>query len=80
MITYNFESPTFRRDRCSRGGGVFICFKNQINCSELWSDDEFEMLAVEINSRKQTVTWEIIGIYRAPNEDSRVLERLIART
>ena len=38
------------------------------------------MLAVEIKSRNQTVTWEIIGICRAPNEDSRVLEKLVART
>jgi len=71
---------TFRRNRCSRGGGVFICVKNHIDCSELWTDDEFEMLAVEIRSSKQTLTWEIIGIYRAPNEDCRVLERLVTRT
>jgi hypothetical protein len=25
----------FRRDRCSRGGGVFICVKNHIDCREL---------------------------------------------
>ena len=30
----------FRRDRHSRGGGVFICVKNQINCRELWVDDD----------------------------------------
>lgn len=71
---------TFRRDRCLRGGGVFICVKNHFVCRELWTDDEFEMLAVEIKNRKLTVTWEIIGIYRAPNEDLRVLERLVART
>ena len=71
---------TLRRDRCSRGGGVFICVKNHIVCSELWTDDEYEMLAVEIKSSKQTLTWEIIGKYRAPNEDCRVLERLVART
>ena len=28
----------FRRDRCSRGGGVFICVKNYIDCRELWTD------------------------------------------
>jgi len=26
---------TFRRDRCSRGGGVFICVKNYIDCRVL---------------------------------------------
>ena len=71
---------TFRRDRCSRGGGVFTCVKNHIVCSELRTDDEFETLAVEIKSSNQTLTWEIIGIYRAPNKDCRVLERLVART
>jgi len=39
---------TFRRDRCSRGGGVFICVKNYIVCRELWKDEDFEMIAVEI--------------------------------
>jgi hypothetical protein len=71
---------TFRRDRCSRGGGVFICVKNHIDCRELWTDDEFEMIAVEIKSRNQKLTWEIVGMYRAPNEDMRCLERLVART
>jgi len=26
---------TFRRDRCSRSGGVFICGKNYIDCRVL---------------------------------------------
>jgi len=26
---------TFRRDRCSRGGGVFICVKNYIDCKAM---------------------------------------------
>ena len=38
---------TFRRDRCSRGGGVFICVKNYIVCRVLWTDQVFEMIAVE---------------------------------
>jgi hypothetical protein len=29
-------------------------------------------MAVEIKSRNQKVTWEIVGTYRAPNEDMRV--------
>jgi hypothetical protein len=28
---------TFRRDRFSRGGGVFICVKNYIDCRVLWT-------------------------------------------
>jgi hypothetical protein len=60
---------TFSRDRFSRGGGVFICIKNHIVCRELWEDDEFEMIAVDIKSRNQKGTWEIVGMYRTPNED-----------
>ena len=71
---------TFRRDRCSRGGGVFICVKNNIVCRELWKDEEFEMIAVGIKSRNQKLTWDIVGMYRAPNEHTRVLERPVART
>jgi hypothetical protein len=43
-------------------------------------DDEFEMIAVKIKSRNQKLTWEVVGMYSAPNEDMRVLERLVART
>ena len=71
---------TFRRDRFTRGGGVFICVKNYIDCRELWTDDDFEMIAVEVNGRGPKFTWKIVGIYRALNEDMRVIERLAART
>jgi len=71
---------TFRRDRCSRGGGVFICVKNYIDCSVLWTDEVFEMIAVEVKDRNPKFAWEVVGVYRAPNEDMRVIERLAART
>jgi hypothetical protein len=70
---------TFRRDRCPRGGGVFICVKNHINCRELWADEDYEMIAVEVKGRNPKYTWEVVGIHRAPN-DMRFLERLAART
>jgi hypothetical protein len=54
--------------------------KNYINCRELWTDEDFEVIAVEVKSRDSKFTWEIVGIYRAPNEDMRVIERLAART
>ncbi|KDR16512.1 hypothetical protein L798_09946 [Zootermopsis nevadensis] len=63
------DYKTFRRDRNARGGGVFICVKNYIPCAELWVDEDFEMLAVEAKGRDPKFTWDIIGIYRAPNED-----------
>jgi hypothetical protein len=64
---------TFRRNRGTRGGGVFICVR------QLWTDEDFEMIAVEVKGRDPKLTWEIIGTYRAPN-DMRVIERLVART
>jgi hypothetical protein len=42
---------TFRWNRCSRGGGLFICVKNYTNCRNLWTDEDFEMLAVEVKGR-----------------------------
>ena len=71
---------TFRRDRGSRGGGVFICIKNYIDCRVLWTNKVFEMIVVEVKSRNPKFTWEVVGVYRAPNEDMRAIERLVART
>src|SRR5215469_6633922 len=77
---FSDDYTTFRRDRCTRGGGVFICVKNYIDCRELWADEDFEMIAIEVKGRDPIFTWEIIGIYRAPNDDMRVMEMLAART
>jgi hypothetical protein len=74
------DYTTFRRDRNTRGGGVFICVKIYIACAEQWVDEDFEMIAVEVKGRDPKFTWEIVGIYRAPNEDMRLIERLAART
>jgi len=46
---------------------VFICVKNYFDCRELWTDEDFEMIAVEVKGRDKKITWEIVGIYRAPN-------------
>ena len=74
------DYTTFRRDRQARGGGVFICVKNNIACSELWVDDDFEILAIEVKGSDPSYMWEIIRTYRAPNEDLRIIESLAART
>jgi hypothetical protein len=71
---------TIRRERCSRGGGVFICIKSNVEFKNTWAGDDFEIFAVEINSRGHRYNWEILGAYRATSDDSRVLERLIDRT
>ena len=59
---------------------MFICVKNYIDCRELWTDEDFEMVAVEVKGREPKFTSEIVGIYVAPNEDMRDIERLAART
>ena len=77
---FRADFTTFRRDRHTRGGGVFICVKNNLTCSELWVDDDFEIIAVEVIGSGSKDKWEVMGIYRAPNEDIRVIERLADRT
>jgi len=54
---------TFRRDRCSQGGGVFICVKNYIDCRVLWTDEVFEMIAVEVKGGNPKFSWEVVGVY-----------------
>jgi len=46
----------------------------------LWTDEVFEMIAVEVKGINPKIAWEVVGVYRAPNEDMRVIERLAART
>ena len=77
---FRSDFTIFRRDRHTRGGGVFICVKNDTTCSELWVDDTYEITAVEVNGRDPKDKWEIVGIYRAPNEDLQASERLAERT
>jgi hypothetical protein len=76
---FRSDFTTFRRDRRTRGGGVYICVKNYIACADLWVDGYFEMIAVEVKGMDPKYTWEIVGIYSAPCEDMRVIERLAAR-
>jgi hypothetical protein len=43
-------------------------------------DEDFEMIAVEMKVMDPKYTWEVMGIYRAPNEVMLAIERLAART
>ena len=38
------------------------------------------MIAVEVKGRNPKFAGEVVGVYRAPNEDMRAIERLAART
>jgi hypothetical protein len=57
---------------------VFICVKNCTACIELWVDKDFKIIAVEVKGRDPKFTWEIICIYRAPNEGMCPIEGLAA--
>jgi hypothetical protein len=54
--------------------------KNYNACAELWEDEDFEMIAVEVKGMDPNYAWEIIGIYEAQYADKRVIERLVALT
>jgi len=45
----------------------------------LWTDEVFEMIAVEVEGRNPQFSREVVGVYRAPNEDMQVIERLASR-
>ena len=58
---FKADFTTFRRDRSACGGGIFICVKNFIVATELWVDDDVEMIAVEVKGMDTKYTW---GKYR----------------
>ena len=77
---FRAEFTTFSKDRSAHGGGVFIYVYNFITSTKSWVDDDFEMITVEVKGMDPKHTWEIIGIYTAPNEDMLATERLAACT
>jgi hypothetical protein len=77
---FGADFATFRRDNSARGGGDFICVKIIIATTDLWVDDDFGMITVEVKGMDPKYTWEIMGIYRAPNEDMLAMEILATRT
>jgi len=46
----------------------------RVATTELWVDDDFEMIAVEVKGMYLKYTWEIIGVYRAPNDNMLMLK------
>jgi hypothetical protein len=59
--------------------GDFMCIKNIIASTELLVDDDFDKIVVEVKGMDAKYTWEIIGIYRTPNEDILAIEGSTAR-
>ena len=45
--------------------------------TELWVDNDYEILADRVIGKDPKYKWEIIGIYRAPNEDMRAIKKLL---
>jgi hypothetical protein len=71
------DFTTFGRDRSARGGGGgFICIINLVAYTELWVHEDVEMIAVEVKGMDPKYSWELIDVYRAPNEDMLAIERL----
>jgi hypothetical protein len=44
-----------------------VCVKNCITCADLWVDEVYEMIAVEVKGKNPKNTCEILGNYTAPN-------------
>jgi hypothetical protein len=44
-----------------------------------WVDEVYDRTAVEVKGRDPKITWEIVGFYRTPNEETRLLEKLADR-
>jgi hypothetical protein len=68
-----------RRERNTRGGGVYFCLKNALHAwnyggTRIWDGSS------GVKSRDTKFTGELTGIYRAPNEGMRFIERLATRT
>jgi hypothetical protein len=66
--------------QCVLKRSKFLCCLSCGLCRELWADEEFEMLAVEVKGRNPKCIWEVVGMYRAPTDDMRAIERLATRT
>jgi len=69
---FSADYTTFRRDIHTHSGGVFICVRNYITCAKLWVKKIYEMIAVDVKGRDPKITWKIVRVYRAPNEDMRL--------
>jgi hypothetical protein len=39
---------------------VLICVNNYIVCTELWVNEDFEIIAVEVKGRDAKFTWKIV--------------------
>ena len=65
----------YRRDRGMRGGGVFICVRRGITSCLKWADTDHEILCVQILGKEMLNSLQVIGAYRAPNENFSLLDR-----
>ena len=73
---FSEEFEVYRRDRASKGGGVFICVTKRFSSSLIKKDNEFEIICVEVEDKVSRRKIQIIGAYRPPGEDLALVERL----
>ena len=66
----------YRRDRNIRGGGLFICIREDIHSNLMWLDENSELLCVKIYRKQSHKALNIIGGYRKPGDNFFILESL----
>jgi hypothetical protein len=49
---------TFRRAGSTQSEGVFICVKNYIASLKLWTNEDFQMVAIRVKGGNTKVTWK----------------------
>lgn len=64
----------FRKDRCSRGGGVAVIPKNSVDVRELDQIDNHESLFLSVTVRG--VQFILRSVYRTPNADDQYMQEL----
>lgn len=67
----------YRRDRKTRGGGVFLCVKSALYVRNSWFSNNLEILGMEIDVLGNPV--EIIACYRPPNDGYEILDEISDR-
>lgn len=64
----------FRKDRCSRGGGVAVLVKRNIPALLTLQIDNHESITLKISCRQRSIV--LIAVYRAPDSPHEFWHRL----
>jgi carbamoylphosphate synthase small subunit len=80
MLKYSVRNLQFSEVIGLRVVVIFVCVKNAIASTELCVDDDFEMITFVVKGMVAKYTWEVIGNYRALNDDMLAIEISAVRT